>query len=144
MKDAIKKFNRKILPWIIIGIGLPVLIYGMIFQTLSFTLISVWMCITFILIGLILGFIYIYSMFKLVTDERNIGKHGVGPEMVGTTGGGLIILFLIGWLILYFAPSVIAFYIGIAAVTLAWFGELLYQLWIIIDKKKMMKKSEKN
>ncbi len=135
MKQFFKKVMN-VLEWITATAGLLLVCYGAYFQTVGFTLISVWMCVTFFFIGMILGGLYIYYMYRLIQKERALGKKGVGPEMVGGTGSGLVILFFLSLIVTYFAPSVLYFYGGLTGMTLSWFGELLFLIWKLRTKKQ--------
>ena len=117
MKAFFQKFNE-IIPWIVVIAGLPLAIYGAVFQTEYFK----WVPAIYCAYVAVVAFASAYLMMNYLEEQAVLGKAGAISTRKGIRSviQGMWIAFFIGMLVLYRCVSRFGFYTGLFVMLFAW------------------------
>lgn len=126
MKKIWKYFVQTILPWAIATAGIPILIYGIWFQTEGLTLIKLEGVLLALVVGAAIGFF----------ATRYIGQEKMtGPKDMHSLIYAYELTAVLCLLITYCASTVIMFLVGVAGSALGISAAAYYDYWFAMRNR---------
>ena len=125
-KGILKKIFDEYLVALIAVLGLPLIAYGVWFQTEGFRYIGIMPCFYALLIGAAIAFL----IMRFIGSQKLAGKE-LSKMMTGYT-----ILFLLCFLSVYRAVDPMLFLISVGGMTFSFVTDLFYFIWKLKAKKK--------